>query len=322
MLLSCGDALIDFLPERLSDGREALLPVIGGSCLNIAVGMARLGVSTGFVGGIATDFLGQMIADHALKSNVSLRFATRSARQTTLAFVQMQEGEPQYAFYDEETASRCWTYNKGVIPFSEIDALHIGSTTLIADVTAWETEALLTDAEDYVTVSFDPNCRAGLITDKEKYKRRMEAFAARAHIVRMSDVDFRYLYGHENFTEKATEWLEKRACLVVITRGGQAVKAWHKIIGSLEISVPHIVMVDTVGAGDSFQSALLAGLKLTGRIGKEVLCGMEENELGKILEFAANCAAITCSRAGANPPYRDELDASVWDMLGLMNRQI
>src|SRR6202163_1804541 len=128
MLLSCGDALIDFLPVKSVDGRDAAVPVVGGSCLNIAVGMARLGAQAGFVGGISTDLFGRMIADHALASGVELRYATRSEHQTTLAFVRTVAGEPQYAFYDEGTASRNWRYRRGSIAFDRIEAIHVGST--------------------------------------------------------------------------------------------------------------------------------------------------------------------------------------------------
>src|SRR5713101_6161020 len=122
MLLSCGDALVDFLPVKSFDGRDAAVPVAGGSCLNIAVGMARLGAPAGFVGGISTDLFGRIIADHALTSQVDLRYAIRSEDQTTLAFVRHVGGEPQYAFYDEATASRNWTHRRGSIPFAEIEA--------------------------------------------------------------------------------------------------------------------------------------------------------------------------------------------------------
>src|ERR1700732_3047603 len=120
MLLACGDALIDFLPVKSVDGRDAAVPVVGGSCLNIAVGMARLGAPAGFVGGISTDVFGRMISDHAAASQVERRFATRSAHQTTLAFVRTVAGEPQYAFYDEATASQNWIYRPGSLPFAEI----------------------------------------------------------------------------------------------------------------------------------------------------------------------------------------------------------
>ena len=116
MILSCGDALIDFVPVVAADGRDAARPAVGGSCLNIAVGIARLGVASGFVGGISTDLFGRMIADHATASNVDLRYATRSAHQTTLAFVRIVAGELQYAFYDAETASANWSYQRGSIP--------------------------------------------------------------------------------------------------------------------------------------------------------------------------------------------------------------
>ena len=108
MLLSFGDALIDFLPVKSADGRDAVVPVVGGSCLNIAIGMARLGVAAGFVRCISTDLFGRMIADHAIASRVELRYATRTGHYSTLAFVRSVAGEPQYAFYNAETASRNW----------------------------------------------------------------------------------------------------------------------------------------------------------------------------------------------------------------------
>src|SRR5258708_22521578 len=110
MLLSCGDALVDFLPVKAVDGRDAVVPVVGGSCLNIAVGMARLGSPTGFVGRISTDLFGRMIADHASASQVDLRYAIRSEHPTTLAFVRTVHAEPRYAFYAEATAARDWTF--------------------------------------------------------------------------------------------------------------------------------------------------------------------------------------------------------------------
>src|ERR1700687_5393773 len=163
MLLSCGDALIDFLPVKSVDGRDAIVPVVGGACLNIAVGMARLGAPAGLVGRISPDLFAGVIADHAFASQVDLRFATRSDRQTTLAFVRTVAGEPQYAFYDEGTASRSWVYRHGAIPFDEIEAGHVGSTTLADDHGAAQALALVEDAGKIVTISFDPNCRPKLV---------------------------------------------------------------------------------------------------------------------------------------------------------------
>jgi fructokinase len=311
MLLSCGDALIDFLPVESVDGRDAIVPVAGGSCLNIAVGMARLGAPAGFVGGISTDLFGRMIADHALASQVDLRYATRSEHQTTLAFVRTIEGEPQYAFYDEATASRNWSYRRGSIPFDEIEAVHIGSTTLADDQGAAQALAMVGDARGSVTISFDPNCRPKLVKHKARYVEQMDAFAAAADIVRMSDVDFEFLYGGSDYAGRAKLLIKAGASLVVVTRGIKGAQAWHKQAGAVEVLAPTVEVVDTIGAGDSFQAALLFALRAIGRIGRQALAQMNSEELGRVLSFAASCAAFTCTRAGADPPRRSEVGAAL-----------
>jgi fructokinase len=307
MILSCGDALIDFVPVRAADGREAIRPAVGGSCLNIAVGVARLGIPTGFVGGISTDLFGRMIADHAAASNVDLRHATRSDHQTTLAFVRLIAGESQYAFYDTETASANWTYRRGSISFDAIDAVHIGSTTLVHDRGAAEAGALIADAKATATISFDPNCRPNLVHDQPAYRARMGAFAANADIVRMSDVDFEYLFGEEDFAASAAALLAQGASLIVITRGTSGALAWHRTAGAIEVGAPAVDVVDTIGAGDSFQAALLFALHQLKRIERARLQTVGADDLRRALSFACKCAALTCTRAGADPPRRDEI---------------
>jgi fructokinase len=317
MLLSCGDALIDFLPVKAVDGRDAVVPVVGGSCLNIAVGMARLGAPAGFVGGISTDLFGRMIADHALSSQVDLRHATRSDHETTLAFIRTVAGEPQYAFYDETTASRCWLYRQGSIAFDEIDAIHVGSTTLTHDSGAAQADALVRDARGSVTIAFDPNCRPNLVTDKRRYVDQMDAFAAAADIVRMSDVDFEYLYGGSDHAGRAQSLIEAGASLVVVTRGVKGAQAWHKHAGAVAVEAPAVKVVDTIGAGDSFQAALLFALRAIGRIEAAALAQANSEELCRVLSFAAHCAAFTCSRAGADPPRASEVGTALSLLAGL-----
>ena len=315
MLLSCGDALIDLLPVTATDGRDALVPVVGGSCLNIAVGMARLGVSTGFVGGISTDLLGRMIADHALRSGVDLRYATRSDHQTTLAFVRMIAGEPHYAFYDTYTAAQGWRYWPGAIAFDQVDAVHVGSTTLVGESGATEALALIADARGRATVSFDPNCRPGLVKDEARYFATMQAFTAGADIIRMSDVDFDFLYGGDDHASRAGAMLAAGASLVVVTQGTKGAQAWHRSAGAVEVAAPKVSVADTIGAGDSFQAALLFALHAIGRIGLQALARLTSDELRRVLTFAAACAAFTCSRPGADPPRRPELDSGVFAAL-------
>src|SRR3984893_16088152 len=308
MLLSCGDALIDFLPVKSVDGRDALVPVVGGSSLNIAVGMARLGAPAGFVGGISTDLFGRMIADHAIASQVELRYATRSEHQATLAFVRTVAGEPQYAFYDEGTASRNWIYRPGSIPFDQIEAIHVGSTTLANDNGAAQALAMLEDARGSVSISFDPNCRPQLVRHKARY------------VERMLDVEFEFLYGGRDYSGRANLLMEAGASLVVVTRGIQGAQAWHKEAGAVEVQAPTVDVVDTIGAGDSFQAALLFALRAIGRIAAGSLAQAGSGELRRALSFASTCAAFTCGRGGADPPRESDVGAGLSRLLDPLER--
>ena len=307
MLIACGDALIDFVPTRNTEGREAVMPAVGGSCLNVAIGMARLGAPTGFVGGVSTDMFGRMIADHATASNVELVLATRSDHQTTLAFVRIVAGESHYAFYDAETATRNWTYRRGAVPFANIEAVHVGSTTLVNDQGAAETKALIADARASSTISFDPNCRPNLVKNKPAYLARMAEFAGHADLIKMSDVDFAYLFGEEPYEQRANALLGQGTSLVVITRGNNGAIAWHASAGQIEVQAPKVEIADTIGAGDSFQAALLFALHKQGRISRQQLKDIGADELRRALSFAANCAGLTCTRPGADPPWSHEV---------------
>jgi fructokinase len=315
MLLSCGDALIDFLPVKAADGRDALAPAVGGSCLNIAVGIARLGAPAGFVGGISTDLFGRMIAEHAQASQVDLRYAARSSRPTTLALVRVVDGEPQYAFYDEGTAGRHWTYRQGSIPFAEVDAIHVGSTTLIDGGTAAQTLRMIEDARGSTTISFDPNCRPNLIGDKAEYVRRMDQFAVRADIVRLSDTDFAFLDGGSDYAGRAQALFAAGAGLFVVTRGAEGAQAWHARAGPIKVAAPRVDVVDSVGAGDSFQAGLLFALRAMDRIKAGTLARMSADELHRALAFATACAAVTCGRPGADPPRLSEIGAGAIEAL-------
>jgi fructokinase len=307
MLLSCGDALIDFLPAKSTDGSDAFRPAVGGSCLNVAIGMARLGAPAAFVGGISTDLFGRMIVDHALASQVDLRYAMRLARPTKLAFVQTVDGEAQYTFYDEETASRHWTYHPGSIPFAEMEAIHVGSTTLIDAKLAAETMRMVEDARS-TTLSFDPNCRPNLVTDKAAYVSRMNQFVERADIVRLSDGDFAFLYDGSNYAQVAEALLARGPLLFVVTCGARGARAWHRMAGAVQVDAPRVKIVDTIGAGDSFQAALLFILRKMNRISAELLAKLDASQLKGALSFAAACAALTCARQGADPPGLSEVE--------------
>lgn len=308
MLLSCGDALIDFLPGRTAGSREALIPAVGGSCFNVAVAMARLGASAGFVGGVSTDMFGQMIAAHAAASNVDLSYATRSADQTTLAFVRPGDGESRYAFYNAGTATDNWTYRRGAIPFNTIEAVHAGSTTLVSESGAGETLHLIADAKLSSTISFDPNCRPNLVRNKCSFLKTIARFSASADILRMSDADFEYIYGNEPYERRAQVLLDQGASLVVITRGAEGALAWHANLGQVNVGASQVEVEDTIGAGDSFQAALLFALHRQDLLRRTRLKEMSAEQLQFVMTFAAKCAAFTCTRQGADPPRASDID--------------
>jgi fructokinase len=253
---------------------------------------------------------GRMIADHAAASNVELALATRSEHQTTLAFVRIVAGESHYALYDAQTATRNWTYRRGSIPFDTVDALHVGSTTLVNDQGATETRALVADARASSAISFDPNCRPNLVEDKPAYLARMAEFAASADLIKMSDVDFAYLFGDEPYQLRASTLLAGGASLVVVTRGNNGAIAWHARAGQIEVAAPKVAVADTIGAGDSFQAALLFALHKQGRLARQQLKDIGAEELDRALSFAANCAGLTCTRPGADPPWSHEINWS------------
>ncbi|ODN71878.1 carbohydrate kinase family protein [Methylobrevis pamukkalensis] len=307
MLLSCGDALIDFVPVKTADGRDGYVPAVGGSCLNIAVAMARLGAPTGFVAGVSNDMFGQMIADHMAASGVSFDHLRRSDDETTLAFVRIVDNEPHYAFYDETSAARNWTWRPGSIDFSTIEVVHVGSTTLINDPVSTETLKMVRDAAGRTVISLDPNCRPSLTKDRDDYRRRIEELIGYADVLRMSDVDFEFLYGEPDWDAKAAGWLAAGPKLVLLTRGGDGVVAWHASAGRIEVPAAKVTVADTIGAGDTFQAGTLVALYEGGYLSRDRLAAMTADEITACVAFGIRAAAVTVSRPGANPPWRHEL---------------
>lgn len=307
MLLSCGDALIDFVPAKTADGADAYRYVVGGSCLNIAVAMSRLGAPTGMVAGVSTDMFGEMIAAHLAASKVDLGYLTRADAETTLAFVKLVNGEAHYAFYDETTAARNWHFAAGSIPFDQVAVVHVGSTTLVNDPSSAEYRKLVATARPHTIVSLDPNCRPSLTKSRDDYRGRMEDFMRDTDILRMSDADFEYLYDGADWDAKAAEWLGMGIRLVAVTRGGDGVVLYHASAGRIEVAAAKVTVADTIGAGDTFQAGLLVALYEGGFLDRDRLAAMTADEIAAAASFGIRAAAVTVSRPGANPPWRHEL---------------
>jgi fructokinase len=308
MIVSCGEALIDFLPVKDANGNDSYQPKVGGSPYNVALTTGRLGNPTGFLGGISTDFFGEMLAEELERSQVSLKYAGRSARPTTLAFVSLLHDEPQYAFFDENSAGRLHDPAAHEPIGDEVEALHFGSISLIPEPIVGRLAAVMDANRGKRVLCYDPNVRPTLIHDRDAFCALVEQFAHGADIVKISGADLEWLHPGIEADEIAAGWLEAGAGLVVVTRGGNGVTAYTST-GTVFSPVVPVVIADTVGAGDSFTGGLLARLSEKGLLTIDGVRNIDHAALKDALDFANRVAAITCSRAGANPPWRHELVA-------------
>lgn len=310
MLLICGDALIDFLPDGPALSGQPMppyRPFAGGSCLNLAAGLGRLGVAAGFMGGLSTDFFGSFLAETLGAAGVSLHYAARMAEGTTLAFVQLTEEEPQYAFYDRQSALRLWHRAASPPPGPEVRLLHIGSVTLTEGPAAEESAALFAAEKGRRLLSIDPNCRPGLAADEAAYRARLLALIAQADIVKLSQADLAFLLPETAPAAAARAWLGGGARLVVLSRGAEGVSAFMPGAEEITQAAHPVPLADSVGAGDSLMAALLWRLERAGRLDRGSIAGLTEAEVRSALAWAVRAAALTCGRRGADLPWAADL---------------
>ncbi|TKT81184.1 carbohydrate kinase [Aquamicrobium sp. LC103] len=306
MILCCGEALIDMLPRETTVGERAFAPYVGGAVFNTAIALGRLGAPVAFFSGISTDLFGKQLTDALTQSNVDLRHVSYSARPTTLAFVHLNDGHAAYTFYDENSAGRMLTEADLPDIGTEVEALHFSCISLVSEPCGSAYEALMRREHGSRVTMLDPNIRAAFITDKEAHRRRMLRMIAMADIVKLSDEDLVWFDETGSQDEIAERWLAMGPKLLVLTRGSQGATGYTKH-GSVRVSAPSVAVADTVGAGDTFSAGLLSSLHQTGLITKSAIAALCEGDLRTALEFAVRVAAVTVSRAGANPPWKHEL---------------
>jgi len=310
VIISCGESLIDMLPRKTDAGEDAFFPVPGGALFNTAIALGRLGEPAGFVSGISTDMFGQQLMDALSSSNVDATHCVNSERPTTLAFVQLVDGQAKYAFFDENTAgSGLRPEDIPDLPTS-VEALHFGGISLISEPGASAYESLLINMADKAVISLDPNIRTGFISDETGYLVRITRMISKSDIVKVSDEDLDWLAEqdgqHRDPMDLARSWLSVGVALVLITLGADGAQLLREG-GEVTAPVTPAKVVDTIGAGDTFNAGFLAGLRRAGCLEKQALRKATENDLRSALDLANSVAAITVSRAGANPPWQHEL---------------
>ena len=308
MILCSGEALIDMLPRESAGGERCFVPVPGGAVFNTAIALSRLGAPTALFTGLSRDLFGRRLAAALAADGVDARLAVRSDRPTTLAFVELTGGHATYAFYDEATAARALT--GADLPddaaLAPVRAAFFGGISLAAEPCATAHAALMARIAPRAVTMLDPNVRPTFIADEAAYRARIGAMLAQADIVKVSDEDLAWLMGPGDATDHARALIGRGARLVCVTQGAHGVTA-HHAAGHLHVPARRAQVVDTVGAGDTFNAGLLAGLDEAGALTKGWFGSPDEDVLEAALKLGVAAAAVAVSRAGADPPTRSQL---------------
>jgi len=297
-VLVVGEALIDVVTRN---GESAAHP--GGSPLNVAVGLARLGLPATLHTSIGVDEYGDLIRSHLDASGVRLSAESVADAPTSVAEAAIDErGAAEYVFQIE--------WDPRPLPAADgFDVVHTGSIATVLSPGRDAVRGLVEALRPGATISFDPNVRPKLSGPREEALRLVLDLVRLADVVKASDEDVEWLYPGRDLGEVAAEWRALGPSVVIVTRGGEGALAVTRS-DRIDVPAPATQLVDTVGAGDSFMAATIAALdarSLTGAAHRADLAAIDRATLLEVVEFAARCAAITVSRAGANPPWFDEV---------------
>lgn len=311
MYLVCGEALFDFFCEPDRFGQAARLgyeAVAGGSPFNVAVGLARLGVPAALLAGVSQDFLGQRLRTVLAGEGVADRYLHDFDAPTTLAMVAVgSDGTPQYSFRGQGCADRLLTLAHLPALDDSVHGLHFGSFSLVVEPVGSTLLALARREHDQRLISLDPNVRLNPAPDIGLWRRRIGEFASLAHLIKVSAEDLALLYPDQAPDEIAAQWLNERCQLVFVTRGADGASLYSRQHGELSVPAQNVAMADTVGAGDTFQAALLAWLAEHQLDSPQGLAQLSREQLHAILQFATQAAALTCAKVGPDLPYRRQL---------------
>ncbi|CAM5366458.1 carbohydrate kinase family protein [Streptomyces aurantiogriseus] len=302
MIVVAGEALIDLVPQG-TGALAPLQPALGGGPYNTAVALGRLGSPTAFCSRTSYDAFGEALLDRLTNAGVDVSAVQRGTEPTTLAVAAIDgNGSAAYSFYVEGTADRLFTVPAGLPAGTR--AVSFGTCSLVLEPGASAYEELMrTAAAQGLFTALDPNIRPGLIPDADAYRARFKSWLPSVSLLKLSEEDARWLGGTPR------EWLSAGPSAVVITHGGDGLTAFTQDGAVYPVPGEKVDVVDTIGAGDTVNAALLHGLSVRDALSPEGLAGLGRDGWERLLRFAARAAAITCSRAGAEPPYASELGA-------------
>jgi fructokinase len=294
----CGEVLIDLIPG--ADGVR--VAHVGGGPANTAKALARLGHDVQFIDGISTDEYGVAARKELLDDEVKLDLALTSDKPTCLAIISLDaNGGASYEFKIDGTAT--FDFNLNWLPDPsryKPRVLHIGTLVTVIQPGADVLYDWAMQVAEFAPIVFDPNIRPSVMGDHDLYEAAVEKWAALSSVIKVSDDDMAWLYPGQKYEDVAQRWINDGAALVVVTRGSQGIVGFS-VDGSVEVDGAKITVADTVGAGDTVGAIIVEAM-----IEKGILA-LTGDVLKAVLHRAAVAAGITCSRKGAQPPYKHEL---------------
>ncbi|MDR6961760.1 fructokinase [Pseudomonas brassicacearum] len=311
MYLVCGEALFDFFSENEAGGAASQVnfkAIAGGSPFNVAVGLRRLGVESALFAGLSTDYLGRRLQQVLLNEGVSAQYLLDFDAPTTLAMVAVgANGSPHYSFRGEGCADRQLSPAHLPTLGPEVRGLHFGSFSLVVQPIADTLLALAQRESGKRLISLDPNVRLNPQPDIDLWRSRIATLVQYADLIKVSDEDLSLLYPELEPQAVIDGWLQHRCQLVFLTRGGQGATVFSRRHGSWSMPACPVKIADTVGAGDTFQAALITWLTEQQLDSVEGLNTLSREQISSMLDFAIRAAAMTCAKTGPDLPYRQQL---------------
>jgi fructokinase len=301
-----GEALVD-----LVDDHGSPRPVAGGGPFNTAIAFGRLDVPVGFLGSISRDANGEMLADRLAGAGVDTSLVRWSDAPTPHAVVHQQhDGRNEYTFQLSGTSLLDMSPKDLPVLPAEAWAVHVGTLALAVDPPATAYEALVDREARRRQIIIDPNVRPAIFGDAAAYRRRFERLAGVADLVKLSEDDAAWIYPGLSVDEVLDVILDFGPRVVAVTRGqnGAVAGSAH---GAVQVAGIPIVVADTVGAGDSFGAALVVALVENGAFGPQATRVPDETVLARAVSYAVAASALTCTRTGAVPPSREEIDGQL-----------
>ncbi|WP_411352097.1 carbohydrate kinase family protein [Leisingera aquaemixtae] len=307
MILCCGEALIDMIPGETATGQAAYVPHGGGASFNTALALGRLGVRAGLFTGLSTDVFGQQLTQALAEAGVDTSLVVTSPRPCTLAFVHLTEGDASYSFFDTGSAGSSLTPQALPNLPDSVNALLLGGISLCNPPAADAYLALAQREAGRRPVMLDPNVRAGFSRDEADYRARLEKMVALADIVKVSEEDLSWLCPRGDTRTKLSGLFAAGPKLILLTRGREGAEAYLPDGQVVTAAAVPVTVADTVGAGDTFNAGFLAMAQERGVLKAAASGEIAEPDLKACLRFAVRAAAVSVSRAGANPPWRAEV---------------